>query len=93
MDRFPIVITAGAALLGWIGGDMLVHDVFIKEEVERVLPVLRYVSPVAGAVLVVIIGRLASRRAVKARPAPVDLAEPAVTRDHGDRDADTADRS
>src|SRR5690606_6481291 len=30
MDRFPIVIVGGAALLGWIGGDMLVHDIVVK---------------------------------------------------------------
>jgi predicted tellurium resistance membrane protein TerC len=26
MDRYPIVITAGGALLGWIGGGMMVSD-------------------------------------------------------------------
>ena len=31
MDRFPLVIVGGAALLGWIAGDMFVHDVVVKE--------------------------------------------------------------
>jgi predicted tellurium resistance membrane protein TerC len=30
MDRFPIVITFGAALLGWIAGDMVIGDVVVK---------------------------------------------------------------
>jgi YjbE family integral membrane protein len=87
MDRFPIVITAGAALLGWIAGDMIVHDVFITDDVERVVPLFRYVAPVVGAALVVIVGRIA------ARPAPpIDLAQPVPGAERGDRDADAADR-
>ncbi|MCZ8376117.1 MAG: TerC family protein [Beijerinckiaceae bacterium] len=31
MDRFPIIIWAGAALLGWIAGEMIVSDGFIME--------------------------------------------------------------
>jgi YjbE family integral membrane protein len=92
MDRFPIVITAGAALLGWIAGDMLVHDVFIVEDVERVAPVLRYVSPVLGAVLVVIIGRLLARRAPAAPPVPIDLARSATAEERGVKDADDTHR-
>ena len=29
MDRFPVVILFGAALLGWIAGDMIAHDVVL----------------------------------------------------------------
>ncbi|MCZ8186865.1 MAG: TerC family protein [Beijerinckiaceae bacterium] len=31
MDRFPIIIWAGAALLGWIAGEMIVSDGFVME--------------------------------------------------------------
>jgi YjbE family integral membrane protein len=31
MDRFPAIIWAGAALLGWIAGEMLVTDGFVME--------------------------------------------------------------
>ncbi len=32
MDRFPIIIWAGAALLGWIAGEMIVTDGFVMEQ-------------------------------------------------------------
>jgi YjbE family integral membrane protein len=92
MDRFPIVITAGAALLGWIAGDMLVHDVFITDEVQRMAPALRYVSPALGAVLVVGIGRFLARRAPAAAPAPIDLARPAAVEERGEEHADDTHR-
>lgn len=31
MDRFPVIIWAGAALLGWIAGEMIVSDGFVME--------------------------------------------------------------
>jgi len=31
MDRFPIIVWAGAALLGWIAGEMIIGDSFIVE--------------------------------------------------------------
>ncbi len=77
MDRFPIVIVGGAALLGWIAGEMLIHDVAVKDQVMARAAWLAYAAPIAGAGLVVVIGRLASRRKAAAPPAlPVDLARP-----------------
>src|SRR5690606_19737754 len=32
-DRFPLVVTLGAGLLGWIVGGMLITDVFIVERI------------------------------------------------------------
>ena len=34
MDRFPIIITLGAALLGWVAGDMAVTDPVISSWVD-----------------------------------------------------------
>src|SRR5690606_796786 len=31
LDRFPVVVTFGAGLLGWIAGGMLITDVFVIE--------------------------------------------------------------
>lgn len=75
MDRFPIVITGGGALLGWIAGAMAVDDVMVKDWVQARMPVLDWIAPVAGAALVVAVGRLMSARVQAARPAapPVDL--------------------
>jgi YjbE family integral membrane protein len=77
MDRFPIVIVGGAALLGWIAGDMLVHDVVVKDWVVANAAWLKYGGPMMGAAFVVIVGKLLVARAkpVAATPAgPVDLA-------------------
>jgi YjbE family integral membrane protein len=78
MDRFPAVIMGGAALLGWIAGDMVVGDVVTKDWVAANAAWLKYGAPVIGAIGVVILGKLVAGRAkakLAAAPAgPVDLA-------------------
>ena len=75
MDRFPVVILGGAALLGWIAGDMIAHDVVLAEHYKALAPgILAWSAPLAGALLVVVIGKLGGKR----RPSvtatkPVDL--------------------
>ena len=81
MDRFPWVIMGGAALLGWIAGDMAVGDVVTKDWVAANAAWLRYGAPVIGAVGVVAVGKLLAGRAkprgIAATSAgPVDLASP-----------------
>ncbi|MCX7902654.1 MAG: TerC family protein, partial [Burkholderiaceae bacterium] len=66
MDRFPIVITGGAALLGWIGGDMLVSDVAIKPYLEGAPRWLPLASAATGALLVVVVGKIVAARAERA---------------------------
>jgi YjbE family integral membrane protein len=63
MTRFPIVITLGAALLGWIAGDMLVSDVAVKPYLEGMPSYLHYVTAAIGALSVVVVGKLMARRA------------------------------
>lgn len=78
MDRFPLVIVGGAALLGWIGGHMLVGDVVLKGYVAALPAWTGTAAAVAGALLVVAAGKLLGRRppqpAVAAGTPPVDLA-------------------
>lgn len=62
MDRFPIVITAGGALLGWIGGGMLVTDPAVPNELRASIPYPGYVASTLGALLVVLIGKWLARR-------------------------------
>lgn len=62
MDRFPIVITLGAALLGWIAGGMLVGDVALKPWLEAAPGWLHYLTSVVGALLVVAVGTWIARR-------------------------------
>jgi YjbE family integral membrane protein len=71
MDRFPVVITFGGALLGWIGGDMLVTDIVLKDLLADAIHWLRYASAATGALFVVIVGTLLARRRHPA-PAPLD---------------------
>ncbi|WP_024303062.1 TerC family protein [Pseudogulbenkiania sp. MAI-1] len=72
MDRFPVVITLGAALLGWIAGDMVLGDVMVKPYLADAPHWLHYASAAAGALLVVVVGTLVAKRAGAAVSAPVD---------------------
>ena len=63
MDRFPVVITLGAALLGWIAGDMIMGDVAVKPYLTGAPAALHHVSAAVGAVLVVVVGKWLARRA------------------------------
>jgi YjbE family integral membrane protein len=70
MDRFPAIITIGGMLLGWIAGTMLVTDpAFANPKILTDFPKLvasdaiRYSAGLAGALLVLAIGRwMASRQ-------------------------------
>ena len=76
MERYPLIITAGGALLGWIAGSMFASDVAVSGWVTANAPWLVHTAPVAGALLVVATGKLVAGRMAR-RPAaapPVDLA-------------------
>jgi YjbE family integral membrane protein len=73
MDRFPVVITAGGALLGWIGGGMLVTDPAFPSVWREIVPHTAYLASGLGALLVVVAGKwLASRQ--RAPHAIIELA-------------------
>ena len=79
MDRFPMTIVIGAGLLGWIAGDMTVTDAVTKEWVKSSMPLLQWLAPATGALLVVILGKwlaaqASARMAAKAVPI-IDLAD------------------
>jgi YjbE family integral membrane protein len=69
MDRFPMIVTLGAALLGWIAGDLAVSDPALRGWVGEDPGYLKYASAVLGAALVVGTGMLLAR--AKPRAAPV----------------------
>lgn len=75
MDRFPIIITIGAGLLGWVAGDMAATDPVVKDWVDANAAWLHWGAPAAGAVLVVAAGRWLAARAEAARKEVVDLGE------------------
>jgi YjbE family integral membrane protein len=74
MDRFPMIITVGGMLLGWIAGTMAVSDPAVMGYFPTVPPPrpglppevadsVRYGAGVVGALLVLALGLLLKRRA------------------------------
>lgn len=66
MERFPVIIVLGAALVGWVGGESIVGDVAIQSFVQA-NAWLHYLIPALGAILVVGIGKLSLKRSQAAR--------------------------
>lgn len=62
MDRYPFIITLGAGLLGWIGGEMILGDKMMREIIPEVTPLLKYSCAVVGALAVMGIGTMMQRR-------------------------------
>jgi YjbE family integral membrane protein len=77
MERFPVIITLGAALLGWVAGDMASSDPAIKDWVDANAAWLHTAAPAVGAIGVVAVGRwLASRAESEPKEGPeIDLAK------------------
>jgi YjbE family integral membrane protein len=61
MDRFPVIITAGGMLLGWIAGTMVVSDAGLIDYIPQD-KLTGYVMGVAGALLVAAIGWVLRKR-------------------------------
>ena len=72
MDRLPVVISFGGALLGWIAGDMLLGDAVVKPYLEGQPGWLKYAASTAGALLVMAIGTWLAKRAPRPQP-PVEV--------------------
>ena len=86
MERWPIIITIGAALLGFVAGEMAATDPALDgwlrarfefvEDVAMVGPVsLKVICGTVGAVLVVGLGKWLAARAEVGRREMVDLGE------------------
>jgi YjbE family integral membrane protein len=57
IERFPIVVWGGGALLGWIAGGLLPEDPIIAEHFsEATAEMLDVVCGIAGAIFVVLVG-------------------------------------
>jgi YjbE family integral membrane protein len=62
MERFPVFITFGAGLLGWVAGEMAIADPAIKGAVEAHAHFMEFGAPLIGAAAVVVAGRLLAQR-------------------------------
>jgi YjbE family integral membrane protein len=76
IDRFPLVIVLGGALLGWIAGGMLVEDQAWKDWYALLPSWAGHAAAAAGALFVVTLGLLLARRA-RARRVPAAALAPA----------------
>jgi len=68
MTRFPIIVTFGACLIGWVGGETIASDVALREfSAEN--PWLHYAAATAGALAVLAIGKFfQAKHAAKETP-------------------------
>jgi predicted tellurium resistance membrane protein TerC len=75
MERFPLFVTLGAGLLGYVAGDMAVGDLAVKGYVETHAHALDVIAPIVGALFVIIAGRMLARRKELASEAQQAAAE------------------
>ena len=84
MERFPIVITVGAALIGFVAGEMVVTDPALGDWMSANFQMvdkkpmlagfhLEVIVGLAGALLVVLVGKLLARRQTAAVGEPQEI--------------------
>jgi YjbE family integral membrane protein len=61
LDRFPVIVLLGGALLGWIAGGLILGDALFKDFVPQDRTLV-YAASAAGAVLVVVLAKWLARR-------------------------------
>lgn len=80
MERYPIIITIGAAILGWVAGEMLITDPVLVDWISTNMAWIHVKLPevswaeILGAVLVVVLGKWLAARAEREKAKVVDLA-------------------
>ena len=74
MERFPVFIMIGAALIGWVAGEMLITDPAIKDWIDANMHSLHTIAPIVCAVGVIAIGKGLEYR--QSKKAPPDVALP-----------------
>jgi YjbE family integral membrane protein len=80
MERFPVFVTIGAGVLGYVAGDMAVGDLALKNYVEVHAHYLDWLAPIVGALFVIIAGKLLARR--KTEASREEVRPPADHHDH-----------
>ena len=76
--RYPILIVAGAGLIGWIAGEIWFTDPAISAWTHEVIEMhgewIEIASAIAGALFVIVLGKIIAARAEQKKPQVVDLA-------------------
>jgi len=83
IDRFPLIIYAGGALLGYVAGEMLVSDQLLHAWMES-QPYFHWLIPMVCAVLVLGVGGLLTKRRV-AEVKVIDLVDETVQAGTGEK--------
>jgi YjbE family integral membrane protein len=65
MARFPVIITLGACLIGWVAGETIASDVVLRE-FSQANPWLHYAAAATGALAVLAIGKFFQKKYEKA---------------------------
>jgi YjbE family integral membrane protein len=63
MDRFPSVVTFGAGLIGYVGGEMAASDALVRESISPLVPAPEQTAGLFCAVIVISVGWWLARRA------------------------------
>ncbi len=74
LNRFPVIIPGAAALIGFVGGQIVLDDPIWKEWIEHNMAWAPNIVPLVCAVLVVLVGRIVSH----AEASSGEVAEEAV---------------
>ena len=61
MERFPVIITAGAGLLGWLGGGLVISDKLLVKFTAMSLSPSPTAAAAIGVIFVVVIGKFLAR--------------------------------
>lgn len=75
MDRFPVIVTIGAGLLGWVAGEMVVTDPAISAWIDAHAAWLHYGAPATGVLGVIVAGRWFAKRAEHVEAAEHELVD------------------
>ena len=62
MERYPFIITLGAGLLGWLGGDLIANDSINATILPAIILQFPWIAAIAGAVFVAGLGHLLTAR-------------------------------
>ena len=70
MERFPAIITAGAGILGWVAGEMLVTDPSLVEWIKENMAWMHLHTPlgdvswaqILGVIVVIVVGKMLAAR-------------------------------
>lgn len=67
MERYPIVITIGAALIGWVAGEMAWDESVFSSFTSQFPKWYEYIAAAIGAGLVILLGKLLAKKTSAAK--------------------------